>query len=207
MTCTRLQNQLDEYMDEALSQSQHLELEHHVQDCVDCQAVLESEQLIRKGFKQLPVSGPSETFLNDAFAAVRVVRSETPTTGFKFVAAIAASLALMFAVVLTQLPEDSGASLSGVTMAVNQPQTVNLMFASAEALEDVTLIVELPDGVEVAGFAGRKTLRWRTSLREGKNVLPLELVAKESTAGEVVAFMKHGDKEKTFRLRVKVTEA
>ena len=61
----------------------------------------------------------------------------------------------------------------GVTMALEEPRTVNLVFASAEALVDATMTVSLPPGVEIEGFAGQREITWMTSLKEGRNVLPL----------------------------------
>jgi hypothetical protein len=97
---------------------------------------------------------------------------------------------------------DSSPDFPVVAMTVDQPRTINLVFASNSALEDVSLLVELPEGVELAGYAGRREVLWRTSMQAGKNVLPLDLVARESASGEIVARLQHGDRERIFRVFV-----
>ena len=90
-------------------------------------------------------------------------------------------------------------------MTLEEPRTVNLMFASANALDDATLTVTLPDGIELAGFPGQREISWQTSLVEGKNYLPLELIALTPTGGEVLARLEHDNRGRTFRLRVNVS--
>ena len=77
--------------------------------------------------------------------------------------------------------------------------------ASAAALDAATLTVTLPDGIELAGFPGQREITWQTSLVEGKNFLPLELIALSSVGGEVLARLEHDDRDRTFRLRVEVS--
>jgi hypothetical protein len=92
-----------------------------------------------------------------------------------------------------------------VTMALAEPRTVNLVFASTTALDSATLTVSLPDGIELDGFPGQREITWETSLREGKNLLPLTLVALTPAGGELLARLEHKDRDRTFRLRVDVT--
>lgn len=102
-----------------------------------------------------------------------------------------------------QLPE-AGPAIPGVTIALAEPRTVNLVFASATALESATLTVTLPDGIELDGFPGQHEVTWQTSLSEGRNLLPLTLVAVAPAGGELLARLEHKERERTFRLRVDV---
>jgi hypothetical protein len=90
-------------------------------------------------------------------------------------------------------------------MTLEEPRTVNLVFASAAALDAATLTVSLPDGIELAGFPGQTQITWQTSLVEGKNFLPLELIALSPAGGEVLARLEHDDRDRTFRLRIDVS--
>jgi hypothetical protein len=125
-----------------------------------------------------------------------------------FGSAMAAGLAIF--VIMTmfmatpQLPE-AEPSIPGVTIAMEQERTVRLVFSSAEALESATLTVSLPDGIELAGFPGQREITWETSLKEGKNLLPLTLIALTPTGGELLARLEHKDRNRTFRLRVDVS--
>ncbi len=126
-------------------------------------------------------------------------------TGFG--AAIAATLAVwMIGSMLLPSPQlpDAGAAIPGVTIALEEPRTVNLVFASAAALDSATLTVSLPDGVELSGFPGQREVTWKTSLSEGKNLLPLTLVALKPTGGELLARLEHDERNRTFRLRLDV---
>ncbi|MDJ0813408.1 MAG: hypothetical protein QNJ23_06755 [Woeseiaceae bacterium] len=102
-----------------------------------------------------------------------------------------------------QLPE-AGAAIPGVTIALAEPRTVNLVFASATTLDSATLTVTLPDGIELDGFPGQREITWETSLSEGRNLLPLTLVAVTPTGGELLAHLEHEERDRTFRLRVEV---
>jgi hypothetical protein len=125
-----------------------------------------------------------------------------------FGSAIAAGLAIwaITAMLMTtpQLP-DAEPTIPGVTIAMEQEHTVRLVFASAEALDSATLTVSLPEGIELAGFPGQREITWETSLQEGKNLLPLTLIALTPAGGELLARLEHKDRNRTFRLRVDVS--
>ena len=123
-------------------------------------------------------------------------------------AAAAAGLAvwvLSALLLTTPQPGDTGATIPGVTITLAEPRTINLVFASAEALDAATLTVSLPAGVELAGFPGQREIRWETSLEAGKNLLPLKLVALTPAGGELLARLEHEDRDRVFRLRVNIS--
>jgi hypothetical protein len=112
---------------------------------------------------------------------------------------------------LLSTPELPGANpvaaetgIPGITMTLAEPRTVNLVFASVESLDAATLTVLLPEGIEMSGFPGQREVTWETSLRPGKNLLPLKLIATSPFGGEVLATLRHEDRGRTFRLRVDV---
>lgn len=125
-----------------------------------------------------------------------------------FGSAIAAGLAIwvITSVLMTapQLP-DATPTIPGVTIAMEQERTVRLVFSSAIALDSATLTVSLPQGIELAGFPGQREITWETSLEEGKNLLPLTLIALAPAGGELLARLEHNDRNRTFRLRVDVS--
>jgi hypothetical protein len=102
-------------------------------------------------------------------------------------------------------PTMVGPTIPGITMTLEEPRTINLVFASAEPLDTATLTVQLPPGIEMAGFPGQREVSWETSLRAGKNLLPLKLIATSPLGGEVLATLRHDDRGRTFRLRVDVS--
>jgi hypothetical protein len=125
-----------------------------------------------------------------------------------FGSAVAAGLALWmiggFFLTTPELPE-ANPTIPGITMTLEEPRTINLVFASAEALNAATLTVRLPPGIEMSGFPGQREVTWETSLTAGKNLLPLKLIATSPQGGEVFATLRHDDRGRTFRLRIDIS--
>jgi len=171
----------------------------------------EQDLRIRELLKDYPMPAADAGFYDQALVRAthegsRRQRNRWMLTGFG--AAIAATIAVWMigGMLLTspQLP-DAASAIPGVTVALEEPHTVNLVFASATALESATLTVSLPDGIELSGFPGQREITWETSLNEGKNFLPLTLIALTPTGGELLAHLEHEERDRTFRLRVDVT--
>lgn len=172
--------------------------------------VNKQDQEVLELLKDYPAPAPEDSFFERALVRAthegsKRQRNRWIMTGFG--AAIAASIAawVIGGMLLNepQLP-DAGAAIPGVTIALAEPRTVNLVFASATALDSATLTVTLPDGIELDGFPGQREITWETSLSEGKNLLPLTLVAVTPTGGELLARLEHDDRDRTFRLQVEV---
>ena len=170
------------------------------------------DQEILELLKDYPMPAADAGFFDQALVRAthegsRRQRNRWMLTGFG--TAIAATIAVWMigGMLLTnpQLPAADSA-IPGVTMALEEPHTVNLVFASATPLDSATLTVTLPDGIELDGFPGQREITWQTSLNEGKNLLPLTLVALTPTGGELLARLEHDDRDRTFRLRVDVTK-
>lgn len=169
------------------------------------------DQEIQALLKDYPMPQATATFYDRALAratheGMRRQRKRWVTAGF--VSAVAAGLALWFIggfFLATPMLPDGDPGIPGITMTLEEPRTVNLMFASATALDAAMLTVTLPDGIELAGFPGQRVITWQTSLSKGKNLLPLELVAVSPRGGEVLARLEHKDRDRTFRLRIDVS--
>lgn len=169
------------------------------------------EQELLEMLKDYPVPQAEAGFYDRALVraaqqGTRRQRNRWLLTGFS--SAVAAGLAIwvVTAMLMTtpQVP-DAQPGIPGVTIALEQEHTVRLVFASATALDSATLTVSLPEGIELAGFPGQREISWETSLQEGKNLLPLTLVALTPAGGEVLARLEHKDRSRTFRLRVNVS--
>jgi anti-sigma factor RsiW len=211
MTCRRIETQLDDYLDGALEAEVEAGLVSHAQECSDCERALARAESLRRVLAQLPVQGPSPSFFEKALNAAARQRTRAEAKSIApvwYAGAVAAGLAALAVVGLLGTPAEEPAAptqgLAQVAMAVEETRTINLVFASDEALEDVSLTVELPEGVELANYPGQGRVLWSTRLQAGKNVLPLELVALGGTGGELVATMRRDDKEKVFRVNIAV---
>ena len=169
------------------------------------------DQEVLELLKDYPMRDASAGFYDRALAratheGTRRQRNRWVMAGFS--SALAAGLVLWlvggFFLAGPDVPQPA-ADIPGVAMTLEEPRTVNLVFASQAALDGATLTVTLPDGVELAGFPGQREVAWQTSLAAGKNLLPLELIALTPVGGEVLARLEHQDRERTFRLRIEVS--
>jgi hypothetical protein len=169
------------------------------------------EQELLELLKDYPVPDAQAGFYDQALVqaahqGTQRQRNRWLMTGFG--SAIAAGLAIwvITAMLMTapQVP-DVDPAIPGVTIALEQEHTVRLVFASAMALDSATLTVSLPEGIELAGFPGQREITWETSLKEGKNLLPLTLIALTPAGGELLARLEHEDRNRTFRLLVEVS--
>lgn len=169
------------------------------------------EQELLELLKDYPVPEAQAGFYDQALVqaahqGTQRQRNRWMMTGFG--SAIAAGLAIwvITAMLMTtpQIP-DADPAIPGVTIALEQEHTVRLVFASASALDSATLTVSLPEGIELAGFPGQREITWETSLEEGKNLLPLTLIALTPAGGELLATLEHEDRNRTFRLLVEVS--
>lgn len=161
--------------------------------------------------KEYPMPAADPAFFDRAVirashVGTRRQRNRWTMTGFS--AAVAAGVVmLLVSGVLFNAAETPriDASIPGVTVALAEPSTVNLVFAATEPLDGATMTVMLPDGIELEGFPGQREVSWQTSLAAGKNLLPLKLVAVTPTGGEIVARLQHENRDRSFRLRVEVS--
>jgi hypothetical protein len=166
---------------------------------------------IRALLKEYPAAEPEPGFFDQALVratheGTRRQRNRWVMTGFA--SAVAAGIVLwLVAGFFVSVPDTSqpAATIPGVAMTLEEPRTVNLVFASKTALDAATLTVTLPDGIELAGFPGQREISWKTSLAEGRNLLPLELIALTPAGGEVLARLEHDNRKRTFRLRIEVS--
>ena len=165
------------------------------------------DQELLELLKDYPAGQAAEGFYDQALvrathAGSRRQRNRWLLTGFG--SAVAATVALWFVSGIfftsSELPAPE-ATIPGVTITLEAPRTVNLMFASATPLDAATLTVSLPAGIELEGFPGQREITWQTSLQQGKNVLPLTLVALTPAGGEILARLEHDNRD---RLRVDV---
>jgi len=211
MSDTHINEKLDDYMDGSLDEAETLVLDAHVDSCNTCRQTVDSEQRLRGLLKDYPVPAPDDAYFDQALAKASHVssngqRNRWIMTGFG--GAIAAGLlAWVIGSTLLKTPEpvESVASIPGVTMVLEEPRTVNLVFSSAIELDDAVLTVNLPAGIEIEGFAGQREITWMTSLQAGKNILPLRLIAMTPHGGELLARLEHDDRDRTFRIRVDVS--
>lgn len=163
--------------------------------------------------KDYPMPSATANFYDQALVratheGTRRQRNRWMLTGFGSAIAAGAALWIVSSFLFTS-PDMTGTeaapALPTITMTLEEPRTINLVFASKEPLDTATLTVLLPPGIEMQGFPGQREVIWQTSLNAGKNLLPLKLIATSPLGGEVLATLEHDDRGRTFRLRVDVS--
>ncbi len=109
----------------------------------------------------------------------------------------------MLTVVLTGLYVRSPSSRRGpetpaVTLTLDEPRTVNLVFAARAALADVEFTIDLPVGVELAEHPGERRVTGRAKLAAGSNALPVTVVARTAEGGQLAARLRSGADQRVF---------
>lgn len=68
---------------------------------------------------------------------------------------------------------------------------------SPRAFDRVEFVIELPEGVELDGFPGQRSVRWEGRLAEGRSRLKLPLrIAPDAEGGQLVTRILHPDGER-----------
>lgn len=211
MTCSKLTASLDDYVDGLLEQAETAMLAAHIESCAECRRLLERESSFRESLQDygefsMPHADAAffdQALINAAQQGTRRQRNRWVMTGVS--GTIAAGLVLwMLGGIFFDATPLTEQDIPAIAMTLEEPRTVNLVFSSATALADATMTVVLPQGIEIQGFTGQREITWMTSLTEGKNVLPLTLIATSPHGGELLATLRHQGDDKSFRVRVTV---
>jgi len=213
MNCQQLTDKIDDYMDGALPPDVTASLDQHVAACTSCRQLVAREKRLSaalRDYRDSSVPAPASAFFDQSLAradrlAGRRQQKQWWLKGFGSAAAAGLAVWIIAGTLLTSPDIDRiDAPVPTVTMALEEPRTIRLVFSSESELTDATLTVNLPEGIELAGFEGQREISWMTSLKAGRNLLPLKLIATSPLGGELLATLQHRDDDKTFRLQVTV---
>jgi hypothetical protein len=93
-----------------------------------------------------------------------------------------------------------------VTLTAGETRTINLVFGSRGAVEDVTFTVDLPPGIELAAHPGERRVVGRAALAGGDNALSLTVVARGGNGGQLAARLEQQGDQKVFVVDISVVE-
>ena len=211
MTCKTVNKHLDDFIDGALGDADTTVVTEHITSCRECRNIVSDARKLQDLLKVYGDSDVPETtaaYFDQALlrAAGNGAREQQQRSWLKgFGSAVAAGLAIwIFGGMFFNTPDVPDATVPTVTMTLEEPRTINLVFSSASDLVDATLTIILPEGIEVAGFVGQREISWETSLTAGRNVLPLKLIATLPQGGSILATLQHNENNRSFRLYVTV---
>jgi hypothetical protein len=91
-------------------------------------------------------------------------------------------------------------------LTIDEPRTINLVFDSRQPLAEIEFTVDLPPGIELADHAGERRISGQAHLTAGDNALPLALVARSGSGGQLAARLRRGGDQKVFVVDLKVAE-
>ncbi|MBJ6138975.1 anti-sigma factor family protein [Marinobacter litoralis] len=194
------------------------EMKQHAEACPECARALRAAQELQSGMQSMAIPEPSRDFEARVLAAATGGDSKTGNRNWHIPAwsgAIAAALVVgvfiggeLSAPAPESAPVIAQESVSSSEVAATSPkqQTVKLAFNSHDAVENVTLTLELPPNMELAPFPGRHRVSWKVDLKPGDNLLALPLNVLFPGAGTLVAHLDDGNKRKTFRADIGKTK-
>lgn len=205
MSCRTFMQRMDEYIDRTLAQEVYEVAAEHLRECADCRRRVDQLRTLRAALRNLPAPAPDPEFLERALAYAQ----HTPPQGRRYWyyvagAALAASVAVWIGFGRPNVSNPSAPV--GVTITLNETQTIQLAFNAERELPEATLSIQLPNGVELQGFPGQHEVRWQTTLARGPNVLALPLVARSSAGGTLLARVEHGDRRAELVIPLHVSD-
>ncbi|MFN2360006.1 MAG: anti-sigma factor [Marinobacter sp.] len=218
MRCNECSNNLRPWARGELSAAQASRIEQHIAMCNDCSIAAHNEKAIVDSlYDSQAVPAPSSGFEARVLGAATGKGGQsrngasghswsTPVAGGAIAAALVVGIALGFGWKsgpdsATDLASSDAEQATSGKSVVAEPvaRNVRLAFSSTEALEGVTLTVELPPNVEVSDYPGHQRLSWKVDLDKGENVVSLPLNILFAGEGELVAHLDDGRRTKTFR--------
>ena len=205
MNCPKVTQQLEDYLDGALDEATRDSIRCHLEECPDCRERLSREQEFRDHLKSLPVPSPSPNFEERVFQRVHTpgYRSRSvPSALLKVAAGILVLIAL--GVMIKGVLSIGRPNSPKAHLTLNKQSEVNLVFSSKQKLENVTLTIQTPAGIEIPGFEDQRKISWETSLQKGKNVLELPVVARKKDGGTLIANVSSGEQKKQFSMLLEV---
>jgi hypothetical protein len=210
MSCRQIQSQLPDYVRGQLPADESQVVRVHLESCAPCQQHEAFERsLMSELASRCRLPEPSPGFENRVFGQLPAQASNRKVH-LAWGGAVAAALVLGLMlgqgggkpglepeVAATDLTEEAAPS-----EMVPVERTVRLAFNAGEALDDVTLTLDLPPHVELSGLPGQHRVSWQVSLVQGDNVLELPLTILFPGAGELIAELDANGRQKVFRAMV-----
>ncbi|WP_150112658.1 anti-sigma factor family protein [Marinobacter nitratireducens] len=208
MNCNEFNQCLDDYAAGELPEPIERQMQQHADNCATCSQDLDAARFVADTIAVSRPPQPSVDFEAKALSGIRdkQPRPERSWTTPIWGGAVAAALVvgLFVGSEFKQQPSvttETDTPVAEAPVEITQ-QVVRLAFSSNEALEDVTLTLELPANMELAPFPGHHKVSWKVDLKPGDNLLALPLNILFPGQGTLVAHLGEGSNRKTFRTEI-----
>ena len=207
MNCQDIKPLLDDYIDQTLSAPRRELVDAHCHQCDSCARLVEMMNRQAGILRSIPVPGPSTGFgrrvidnaIHDNSPAQRQPGSANLVAKFA-AAAMLSALAFWFG-----LAEFSGQSDTDYYQASvgDDVSTITLAIDAEDALDAVSLRVELSDNLELQGFGSKRSINWSAPLKQGVNVISLPVIGIAQGEGEITARVKLKGKQKVMHIKTR----
>ena len=209
MSCPSIRSQLPDYVRATLPENEAAVVREHLQRCPPCRRRCDMEEvLMSRMAAQFDVPPPAPDFESRVFRELSSGSGRRVHMAWGGAVAAALALGLFIGQFGLWQPDEAGHEAVAVAEVVDTPvvapveRTVRLAFTAGEPLDDVTLTLNLPPHVEIAGLPGQHQVRWQVSLEQGDNVLALPLRIMFPGDGELVAELDAEGRQKVFRATI-----
>lgn len=91
-----------------------------------------------------------------------------------------------------------------VSLTPQQYKTVQVLIGSVDSHDSATITVALAENLELEGFPNEQVIEWRTSLKQGNNLLALPVRLKDAQASHFEVAFSYGEIRKQVRVDVGV---
>lgn len=207
MNCDECISHQDDYLDNQLSHDIHEAMTRHIAACPDCQKMMRKNRELLQGLRNLDAPPPSPGFLKLAMAnAVRIDRQQRRRKWFMQFAAVAAMVCLVVlgSLKLSPLATHDTPQSTGIRLSLHESKEMVLLVQAAENLHGATISIDLPPQLMLASNPGLRHFSWQADVKEGKNLIPLPLVATAPGKVTVTARIEHDRQTKIMRVQVEI---
>jgi hypothetical protein len=190
--CHHITAMLDDYLDQHLDDVELRLIHRHLNRCASCEAIFRHAQAVhlalREWLDQLSCEESARTVLARTLGQLSDnAAPSTPRSHWR-PALLAASLAMMFVVGGYLMPWGAVPhtdQVHAVMLRTSEIRPVQISLETVNPIERVTLTLELPAHVSLAGYPAEQVLVWETSLNAGINQLSLPLQALSAGEGNL----------------------
>lgn len=205
MNCKTVIANIDNYLDGYLDNSAQESFRNHLEQCPACRMQIVRAQNLLGSLKTLPVPQMSPEFQTRVWSQVKQ-KSYSQKARYSAWVAVAAVFILFIGIGVDYQNSwfVNQSQKNVVEIEIDNTRDIRLVFNSKESLKNVTFSLELPDGVELAGFGNKREIMWQGELEKGKNLLVLPIIARSPKGGVLIAHVNHTNESRQFKLHLNV---
>lgn len=201
MNCQTVLTLLDAHSAGAVAGPLRTEVETHLNECASCRSELGRIQGLVQMLRSVQVpelpADLTRRLVHGAIARAQR-RRQWRATGFAVAATLVVGVAIGFSLQTQPLP--FAGQEQQVTLTAGIVDTVALDVRAPRAIENVSFVLNVPEGFDLAGHEGKRRVAWSGQLKPGVNRLKLHLKGGQGSAGVLAASVRYDGHEKNFKV-------